>query len=71
MADEQLVEFGGKVPASMMAEFLGNFPQHGSISWFVRGALSEFNRKCAENPALRELMSDSLNKFIYEASVRK
>lgn len=44
------IEFAGKIPKKLYIEFTGLFPQHGSITWFIRTSLETFLTQIENDP---------------------
>jgi hypothetical protein len=64
----QQVEFSSRVPKSDYDEFVGNFPVHGAVSWFIRSALKEFNKQCRAEPSTIERIREAIVEVMKEPS---
>lgn len=58
------VEFTGRVSRADSDEFNRMFPQHGSVSWFIREALTNFLAECRQNPTARDYLRASIRKAV-------
>lgn len=54
------IEFGGKIPAADYEEFRRNFPQYGSVKWFVREAVRAANLLMRERKGSALVVEDSI-----------
>ncbi len=58
------VEYTAKIPKPMYEEFIGFFPQYGSNSWFIRGALENLLELCRQQPRSVDLLRAAIESTV-------
>lgn len=62
----RLVEFAGRVPASLHEEFISRFPQHGATSWFIRTSLEKFLEEVRSLPTPDQAITAAAKRTLEE-----
>jgi len=60
----KMVEFGGRVPQELANRFIARFPQHGSMSWFVRTALEKLLEETDKQPPLDTMFERAISRTL-------
>jgi hypothetical protein len=58
------VEFSAKVPRDLYDRFKRLVPNYGGTQWFINAALIGFVKRMEENPALTEVVEDSVEAML-------